>query len=388
MAVAPNAFLGFGFHGIGATCASTCYTPQKKVKGWSWQTYWITQAAVCWLILPFVGAWLLVPNFAAVFTHTFQDDKLRSAAITAFLYGMLYGVGGTAFGIAIRYIGFSLTYAVAIGISSVLGTIVPAILGGTMGDVVSKPGWSWALLGIVISTVGIALIGWAGRSREKDVQDKNAAKGFSMGKGLAIAILAGVLSAVYAVALGAPKPIVDYADPAGNNIYSGLLSFVFANPGAFLTTAIYCIFLTVRHKTAGEFVQLPASEEQASLPINFLMAIITGFLWYSQFFFYNLGHIHLSTNLQFSSWTIHMTMLVLISNIVGFLLLEWAQARPITRTRLFVALAVLMVSIGCISVGNYVDDKADQKKKADDASATPLAIPPASAIATASMPGG
>ena len=31
--------------------------------------------------------------------------------------GMAYGVGGTAFNISIRYIGFSLTYAIAVGLS-------------------------------------------------------------------------------------------------------------------------------------------------------------------------------------------------------------------------------------------------------------------------------
>jgi hypothetical protein len=32
--VSPNLFLGVGFHAIGALFAATCYTPQKKVKGW------------------------------------------------------------------------------------------------------------------------------------------------------------------------------------------------------------------------------------------------------------------------------------------------------------------------------------------------------------------
>ena len=51
------------FHAIGATSAACCYVPQKKVKGWSWQSYWLTQAAFCWLLLPIVGAFLTVPDY-------------------------------------------------------------------------------------------------------------------------------------------------------------------------------------------------------------------------------------------------------------------------------------------------------------------------------------
>jgi hypothetical protein len=35
----------------------------------------------------------------------------------AFLMGVAYGVGGTAFDISIRYVGFALTYSIAVGLS-------------------------------------------------------------------------------------------------------------------------------------------------------------------------------------------------------------------------------------------------------------------------------
>ena len=39
--------IGIVFHSFGAFCAALCYTPQKKVTQWSWQTYWLLQAAFC-----------------------------------------------------------------------------------------------------------------------------------------------------------------------------------------------------------------------------------------------------------------------------------------------------------------------------------------------------
>lgn len=91
---------GIMFHAVGASCASLCYTPQKKVQGWSWQTYWLAQAAVCWLLLPVIGAFLTIPHLTEVLQEAPKDAMWRS-----FLLGIGYGVGGTAFGIAIRYVG-------------------------------------------------------------------------------------------------------------------------------------------------------------------------------------------------------------------------------------------------------------------------------------------
>ena len=149
---------GVLFHATGASSAALCYTPQKKVVGWSWQTYWLAQAFICWLILPVVMAFITIPNLITVL-----QEAPTSAMIKSFLLGMAYGIGGTAFGIAIRYVGFSLTYAIAVGISCVLGTLLPPIVHGTLGDVLKSNGAAYLIIGIVLGATGIALCGLAGR---------------------------------------------------------------------------------------------------------------------------------------------------------------------------------------------------------------------------------
>ena len=54
--------------------------------------------------------------------------------------------------------------------------------------------------------------------------------------------------------------------------------------------------------------------------------MLTGTLWYGQFFFYNLGHVRMG-NYKFTSWAIHMIMLVLFSNLVAVLFREWKGCR-------------------------------------------------------------
>ena len=350
--IAANPLLGVAMHAVGAFFAATCYTPQKRVRGWSWQTYWLTQAAFCWFLLPIVGAMLTIPDLAAVLREGPRDAMLKS-----FLLGAAYGVGGTAFGISIRHIGFSLTYAIAVGLSSVLGTLIPPLVKGTLGLTLSKPGASWVVAGIVVGTLGIAFTGLAGRLKELDLAAQQDKGGFSLGKGLALSVLAGVLSAVYGFALEAGDPIADVASAHGAGVFRGNVVYIFSNTGAFLTTAIYCLYLHRRHKTIGELVALPAGSEEGRLPINFAMAAVTGLFWYGQFFFYNLGHVRMG-EYKFTSWAIHMTMLVLFSNLVGVALREWRRCRRLTDATITFALLVLVGAVLLLTYGNFLGDQA------------------------------
>jgi L-rhamnose-H+ transport protein len=344
--------LGVGLHAIGAFFASTCYTPEKGVKRWSWQSYWLLQASFCWFLLPLLGAWLTIPDLRAVLL-----EAPRGAMLQSFLLGAAYGIGGTAFGISIRYIGFSLTYAIAVGLSSVLGTLIPPLVRGTLAANLSGPGGSWIITGIAAGTLGIAVCGVAGRLKERDLQGAAGPKTFSLAKGLLLSLLAGVLSAVYGFALEAGQPIADVAAKHGAGMWQGNVIYIFSNSGAFLTTALYCLFLHFRQGTLSEYVRLAPGDAKASLLRNAGFSILTGFLWYGQFFFYNLGHVRMGTY-KFTSWAIHMIMLVLLSNVVGLLLLEWKPCRPFTHWALRLALFILVVAVLFLTYGNQLGSAA------------------------------
>jgi L-rhamnose-H+ transport protein len=352
MVVGANPLLGVALHAVGATFAATCYTPEKRVRGWSWQTYWLTQAAFCWFLLPLVGAALTIPDLIAVLR-----EAPRSAMLFSFLLGAAYGIGGTAFGISIRYIGFSLTYAIAVGLSSVLGTLIPQVVKGTLVTTLSQPGAAWIVLGIATGTLGIAAAGWAGRLKEDDLSAQQDRGQFNLTKGLLLSLLAGVLSAVYGFALEAGEPIADVATIHGAGVWRGNVVYIFSNTGAFLTTSIYCLYLHMRQNTLGELVSVQPGKSDVWLAVNWIMAFVTGVFWYGQFFFYNLGHVRMG-HYKFTSWAIHMIMLVLISNVVGILLREWRQCRATTLRTVGMALAVLVAAVLFLSYGNYVGEAA------------------------------
>ena len=338
------------FHAIGATAAACCYVPQKKVQGWSWQSYWLTQAAFCWLLLPILGAFLTVPDFWQVVRAAPREAMLRT-----FLLGAAYGIGGTAFGVAIRYVGFSITYAAAIGISTVMGTAYAIAKGNTaLADAavnihafLAKTGANW----VVVRHSHWREWAWSSAASPDD--GRNATRPRPAGPapssrnlliGLGLCLLAGVLSAVYGISLTEGAPIAKLAEQfaAGHTVlgidaatFCSNAIYPFSNSGAFLTTAIYCLFLHARHRTLGEIVALPEGEEKASLPVNWAMAILTGCLWYGQFFFYGFGHFYIMKVAGFEQtcWAIHMIMLILLGTLIGVVFKEWKGCRPAPTPR-------------------------------------------------------
>jgi len=348
--------LGVCLHGIGAFLAANCYSPQKYLRRWSWEIYWLTQAAWCWFLWPIIGAIATVPQLWHVLAEAPKDRMLFS-----FLMGIAYGVGGTAFNVSIRYIGFSLTYAIAVGLSSILGTLVPPLVRGQFGDIFAKVGAGWVFAGVAAGAVGIAVCGAAGHFKEGDLKARAGGPGeFSMIKGLLLSLLAGVLSAVYGFALEVAAPVVDIAEQHGAGIWKGNIAYLFANTGAFVTAALYSLYLARRNKSLGELRRLRAGEGRASLTGNYLLALLTGTLWYGQFFFYNLGHVRLGRQYAFSSWAIHMILLVLFSNLVGVVFQEWKGCRERTKTTIGLGLAVLCAAILLLTYGNYLGEPPSQ----------------------------
>ncbi|MGH8024031.1 MAG: L-rhamnose/proton symporter RhaT, partial [Limisphaerales bacterium] len=86
------------------------------------------------------------------------------------------------------------------------------------------------------------------------------------------------------------------------------------------------------------------------------LAAVTGIFWYGQFFFYNLGHVRLGEKFAFTSWAIHMIMLVLFSNLLGVLLREWRACRRLTHAVVGLAIIVLIVAVLALTYGNRIGE--------------------------------
>lgn len=346
-----NPIIGTLVHAVGGIAASTCYVPYQKVKKWSWDTYWLFQASFAWFIFPFLIGFLTVPNLLDVF-----GDASLEVLVNATLLGAVYGFGGMCFGFAIKHIGYSLTYTISIGISAILGTIVPLIMHGTLAQKFNEPGGSVIFFGMFLALVGIVVCGVAGYRKEKDIKLKGDPQSghltFNIKKGLTLTIIAGVLSAVFGISLEVGAPVAEIAGKYGAGNFEGNANLILSTFGAFMTNLVWFVIAGIKKGTLKEFIDVKGIGRNNYM-LNAGMSILSGALWYGQFFFYGIGHVQMGAY-KFASWVIHMSMLIFFSYIVGIIMKEWVMVTKRTYSTLILALTILIASFVIMTYGSML----------------------------------
>ena len=156
-----NTLIGLLIIAVGSMGQSSSYVPIKKVKTWAWESFWLVQGIFAWLLFPYLGALLAVPEGHSLGEIMASGD---GAALKAMFYGALWGIGGLTFGLSMRYLGVALGQSIALGTCSAFGTIIPALMVGT--DLFTGEGLA-LLTGVSVAIAGIAVIGYAGSLRAK-----------------------------------------------------------------------------------------------------------------------------------------------------------------------------------------------------------------------------
>lgn len=353
--ISPNPILGTGLHAIGGVSAASCYLPFEKTK-WSWESFWWVQAFFAWLIVPIIVGYFTVPNLWEVY----QTAPL-SAILLPILLGVIYGPGGMMFGLAIRHIGYSLTYTISIGISATVGTMVPLLLDGTLVEQYTRPGGKVFFLGMLISMVGIVVCGMAGYRKEGDIakqnnDEKDNKQVFNMGKGLALTLFAGVLSGIFGVALFLAKPVAEIAAQNGAGHFEANASQILPSLGCFAFNIIWFTILGIKKGTIKE-LKASNNPSKSRYTKNILWSAFGGTLWYIQFLFLGMADVRMG-RFAFAGWGIHMSMLIFFSFIVGMLMKEWKVASKRTFATLLIGLFVLLISFAVMTYGSYIGEMA------------------------------
>ena len=347
-------FLGVILHFIGGFASGSFYIPYKKVDGWAWESYWITGGLVSWLLVPVIAAQLTVPGFI---------DILRSAdASTLFwtyFFGVLWGVGGLTFGLTMRYLGLSLGMSLVMGLTSALGALMPPVYRdlftdaqtGTLSAMLRNPGGLWVLVGVAVSLLGIALCGRAGLIKERQVPDSTkfeTVKEFALGKGVLVALVSGVLSACFSYGITAGKPLADAAIAHGtNSLFQNNVIFMVIMWGGLTTNGLWCLWLNYRNRSFHNY-----TDPRTPLLRNYLLVATAGTLWFLQFFFYGMGASRLHNDA--SSWVLHMSFIIIVSNFWGLYFREWQGTSAGTQRVLLLGIAVILCSIAMVGYGNYL----------------------------------
>jgi L-rhamnose-H+ transport protein len=387
----PTAFLGVIFHWLGGFASGSFYVPYRFVKKWAWETSWMVGGVASWIIMPSLLACLM--------THDAHGVILRQNGSTlwwTYFFGCLWGLGGLTFGLTMRYLGMSLGMGVALGYCAAFGTLLPPIakmflpaipVDETIVQIASTLPGQITLVGVLTCLVGIGLAAMAGLNKEREMDEaakKESIKEFNFPKGMAVATFSGVMSACFAFALTAGKPIGEASLLAGTDqIWTGLPKLVVVLLGGFTTNFLWCAYLHARNGTAYQYLSGTVREEHAALagaaggehgassavppaqgepkaldlkvPMlrNYIFSAMAGTIWYLQFFFYTMGETQMG-KFSFASWTLHMASIIIFSTMWGWIFHEWKGSSRKTHTLIALGIGTLILSTVIIGVGTYM----------------------------------
>lgn len=354
-----NIIFGVLFHFIGGFASGSFYIPYKKVKGWAWESYWIVGGVFSWLIIPPVAAYLTIPDFGEIISHT-----NGSILWLTYFFGVLWGIGGLTYGLGVRYLGVSLGSSIILGLSSVFGALLPSIY----YDVFPKEGkdsfthifnsqWGQVvLIGLAVCVIGIILCGKAGMMKDKELaaQTKESAE-FKIGLGLFVAIVSGILSACFAFGIDSGKDMAHEANNLWKNLHPGQGEFLYQNNvtyviilwGGLTTNLLWCMILNAKNKTFKDY-----SNKKTPLLSNYIFCALAGTTWFLQFFFYGMAESKLGNGA--SSWILHMAFIILIANVWGLVLKEWTAVSRKTLLTVLGGIAFIVASIIIVGYGNSI----------------------------------
>ncbi len=358
--------LGVIFHFLGGFASGSFYMPFRKVRGWAWESYWIIGGLFSWLIVPPLAAYLTIPHFADIIRQTGGSTILYT-----YIFGLLWGIGGLTYGLGVRYLGVSLGSSIILGLCMVFGALIPSVYyniypkeGKDTISMIASSHWGlFVLAGLVICIIGIILCGKAGTMKEREYQvSEKANPGSSQLKfeykfalGLFVSIVSGILSACFNFGLEAGKPMALVANNIWTTANPGHGEFLFRNNviyvvllwGGLTTNFIWCMILNARNKTFGDY-----ANKKTPLISNYLFAALAGTTWFLQFFFYGMGESKLGNGA--SSWILHMSFIILVANMWGFVSKEWKGVSKKTRFTIITGVFIIILSVLVVGYGNYI----------------------------------
>src|SRR6201985_179168 len=148
---------GIGWHMVGSACAASFYAPIEKVKKWSWETTWAVAGLFSWILLPLTMRYILLPHF-----HAFYASLSPALMWKVALFGAMWGVGNVSYGLTMRHLGMSLGIGIAIGVTLVVGTLVPPLLHGQAAMLFQTRGGLLNMAGVVVALIGVSIVSYAG----------------------------------------------------------------------------------------------------------------------------------------------------------------------------------------------------------------------------------
>jgi L-rhamnose-H+ transport protein len=309
------------------------------VRQWSWEHTWTTFSLLGMLVFNWIITFLFVPNILTVYAASPGPDL----AVLA-LFGLGWGVGAVLFGLGMDRLGMALGYPIIMGLIASLGALIPLLVFFPQTLFSSKGLVLLAGTALVIFGILLCSVGGSRRSPSEGKSTTRSSRAFQVG--LAIAILAGILSCLPNVGMAFGGNVIKSAvalgisqASSGNTVWALLFTL------GCVANLVYCLYLMVSKHTLGQYWN---GETLRNLGLSALMAS----MWIGSFYLYGAGAARLGRWGAVVGWPLFISLSIVVGNLWGLWRGEWRGAPPTARRLLNQGLLVLIVAVIMVALSN------------------------------------
>lgn len=312
----------------------------KKYQPFSWEAFWVMFSVIGVLCIPHIWCYIEVPNYMKYIQQTPSSTLFFGA-----LAGFFWGISSIWYSKAINSIGVSLTTGINLGLSNLLGSLVPMVI---LGAYPSKKVLIVLLLGQAILLVGVAVLSKAGfmKNGTEQTDKKEKTQGSSIFlSGLIMALASGAGSAAINIGATASNYPVNLAIADGVNATSAsLISWVVVFAGGFLANFGFALFKLIKNKTYVDYVKPGCGKA-------YFKVILTSFVWFAALAVYGKATSLLGTLGPVVGWVAFNGLALIIANIWGFLDGEWKGFQKAKKVAIYGNM-VIIIALVVVGISN------------------------------------
>lgn len=320
---------------MGGAMQGAFAVPMKYASRWKHENIWLVFSISGLVVLPWIVTVSTIPHWLEIY----RISPVHLLAIV-FVCGVGWGVGAALVGIAFRMLGIGLAFAIILGLSSLLGSLVPFIF-QSQASFVSTQGMLY-LVSTAIMLAGVAIVSIAGSLRDRDLSTDDAETPTERRflAGLVIAIVAGVLSSLLSDAIAFTQPVLDVALREGTSpVWKSNIVLALLTTGGALANVVYCAYKLRSNKTGSLYF----AKSTAS---HWGFGVLMGTFWYGGLMLYGLGEQRVGT---VTGWPLFIGAMILSSSAAGFLTGEWTGAGR--RAKIYLCAGSLVIFAALIVTG-------------------------------------
>jgi len=323
--------------------------PMKRIRDFHFEWFLLVSMCSGIILIPWLIVFVGVPSPAEV---------ARKAGIVPLLvsnvFSIGWGVANVLYLVCVIRIGAALSGAILSALGMSFGAVIPMLVkgSGTFAGAPSLFSQAGAImmagLGVLLTAVFVMSLAGLGREAQFKNEDENVRKTKASGnfrRAMPLIILSGILSCGPSLAfVYSQGPVVSAVKSmGGSDIAANIAVWAFGMLGGGLVNVVYALWLMIRRRTFGLYVQRQA---------EIVYGLVLGAQFILSFILLGKGMVLLGAFGASVGFAIQQSMQITGNQLVGWMGGEWegVKGRPVKQMRLAILLVLLGVMV--LSVSN------------------------------------